>query len=65
MRFRVCGGRQEHRITDMPFKATESSIIIIKALPVLQCRQCGDTELEDQIMAGCKTNGRNGYFGGA
>lgn len=50
MRCRGCGGRQEHRITDLPFKVTESSIVIIKALPVLQCRQCDDSELEDQIM---------------
>lgn len=59
MRCRVCGGSLEHRVTDLPFKIGDSSIVIIKALPVLQCRQCGETELAqetmlrvDQVLAG-------------
>jgi YgiT-type zinc finger domain-containing protein len=51
MRCRVCGGLQEHHVTDLPFKIGESSIVVVKNLPVLQCRQCGDTEVEDAIMA--------------
>jgi hypothetical protein len=27
------------------------SIVILKSLPVLQCRQCGETELEQTIMS--------------
>lgn len=50
MRCRVCGGLLEERVTDLPFKIGESSIVVLKALPVLQCRQCGDTELADQTM---------------
>jgi YgiT-type zinc finger domain-containing protein len=49
----------ERRVTDLPFKIGDSSIVILKALPVLQCEQCGDTELEqatmvrvDQLLAG-------------
>jgi YgiT-type zinc finger domain-containing protein len=49
----------EPRVTDLPFKTGDSSIVILKALPVLQCRQCGETELEqetmrrvDQVLAG-------------
>ena len=38
------------RVTDLPFKIGDFSIMIVKALPVLQCRQCGDTELEQSIM---------------
>jgi YgiT-type zinc finger domain-containing protein len=59
MRCRVCGGALERRVTDLPFKIGDSSIVILKALPVLQCRQCGETELEqetmlrvDQVLAG-------------
>jgi YgiT-type zinc finger domain-containing protein len=59
MRCRVCGGMMEQRVTDLPFKIGDSSIVILKALPVLQCRQCGETELEhptmlrvDQLLAG-------------
>ena len=51
MRCRVCGGLLEPRITDLPFKTGDSSIVILKALPVLQCRQCGDIELENTTMA--------------
>jgi YgiT-type zinc finger domain-containing protein len=47
---RVCGGLMERRVTDLPFKIGDSSIVVVKALPVLQCRQCGETELEDQTM---------------
>ena len=50
MRCRVCGGLQERRITDLPFKIGDSSIVVLKALPVLQCRQCGDTEVEQATM---------------
>ena len=59
MRCRVCGGLLEHGETDLPFKIGDSSSVIFKALPVLQCRQCGETELEqaamlrvDQVLAG-------------
>lgn len=50
MRCRVCGGLMEPRVTDLPFKTGDFSIVILKALPVLQCRQCGDTELEQETM---------------
>ena len=43
MRCRVCGGQLESRITDLPFKVGDSSIVILRSLPVLQCRQCGKT----------------------
>ena len=46
MSCRICGGSMEPRVTDLPFKTSDFSIVILKALPVLQCRQCGDTELE-------------------
>ena len=32
MRCRVCGGQQERRVTDLPFKVTDHSIVIVKAL---------------------------------
>jgi YgiT-type zinc finger domain-containing protein len=38
----------EARLTDLPFKIGDH--VIVKALPVLQCRQCGDTELEHTTM---------------
>ena len=50
MRCRICGGLLESRVTDLPFKIGDSSIVILRALPVFQCRQCGDTELEQATM---------------
>ena len=38
------------RGTDSPFKIGDTSIVILRALPVLQCRQCVDTELEQPTM---------------
>jgi len=58
MRCRICGGLLEPRVTDQPFKIGDSSIVILRSLPVLQCRQCHDAELEqvaispvDQLLA--------------
>lgn len=50
MRCRLCGGLLENRVTDLPFKIGDSSIVILKALPVLQCRQCGEVELQQATM---------------
>ena len=50
MKCRICGGSLEARITDLPFKVGDFSIVILKSLPVLQCRQCSETELEHQTM---------------
>ena len=45
-----CGGKLENVITDLPFKISRSSIIIIKRLPVLQCRNCNEYVVEDAVM---------------
>ena len=50
-RCRICGGLLESRVTDLPFKIGDSRIVILRSLPVFQCRQCGDTELEQVTMA--------------
>ena len=46
MKCRVCGGLLTQQVADLPFKLDTNSIVIMKALPVLQCEQCGETELE-------------------
>jgi YgiT-type zinc finger domain-containing protein len=38
-------------VTDLPFKVSESSIVILKGLPVLQCDSCSEYVLEDPVMA--------------
>jgi YgiT-type zinc finger domain-containing protein len=50
MRCRICGGLLENRITDLPFKLGDTSIVIVKGLPVLECLQCHETELEQAVM---------------
>jgi len=50
MSCRMCGGLLESRVTDLPFKIGDTSIVILRSLPVLQCRQCGETELEQPTM---------------
>ena len=36
--------------TDLPFKLSDTSIVIVRGLPVLQCRQCNDVELDHPVM---------------
>jgi len=48
---RICGGAMDERVTDLPFKIGDTSIVIVKSLPVLQCRQCGEAELENVAMS--------------
>src|SRR4051812_2548455 len=50
MKCQVCGGLLDRRVTDLPSKTGDSPFVVLKALPVLQCRQCDDTELEHDIM---------------
>ena len=45
-----CGGKLEKIITDLPFKVKCDSIIIIKELPILQCRNCNEYLIEDPVM---------------
>lgn len=45
-----CGGNLEKVITDLPFKISQSSIIIIKKLPILQCQNCNEYMIEDAVM---------------
>ena len=51
MRCRACGALLAPRVTDLPFKLADTTIVILKALPVLQCPQCGGTELDQATMS--------------
>ncbi len=51
MRCYTCGSGMEPIITDLPFKVSETTIVVIKALPVLQCPNCAEYLLEDTVMA--------------
>ena len=38
-------------ISDLPFKTTESSIVILKSLPVLQIENCPEYLIEDAVLS--------------
>jgi YgiT-type zinc finger domain-containing protein len=46
----ICGAEMRQVQTDLPFKTGETTIVIVKALPVLQCGDCGEYLLEDGVM---------------
>jgi YgiT-type zinc finger domain-containing protein len=39
-----------NRVTDLPFKVGDSSIVIVKGLPVMQCPYCHEYVLADVVM---------------
>ncbi len=47
----VCGGKLEKLTTNLPFKVDNDRIVIIKGIPVLQCRNCSEYLIEDVVMA--------------
>lgn len=51
MKCRVCGSVLQPTITDLPFKVTERTIVIVKQLPVAQCERCGEYSIEDSVFA--------------
>ena len=51
MKCGVCGSEMGSMVTDLPFKVSETSIVILKDLPVLQCNNCSEYLLDDPVMA--------------
>jgi hypothetical protein len=37
-------------MSDLPFKTTANSIVILKSLPVLQCENCTEYLIEDAVL---------------
>lgn len=50
MQCHICGSEMEPIVTDLPFKISHTTIIIIKQLPVLQCKVCPEYLLDDAVM---------------
>lgn len=51
MKCTTCGGVLQAVDTDLPFKVSDTTIVILKQLPVLQCRSCSEYMLEDSVLA--------------
>lgn len=46
----TCGSQLESVTTDLPFKVSQKTIVILKRLPVHQCSNCLEYLIEDSIM---------------
>ena len=51
MKCGVCGDQLQPVHSDLPFKVSERTIVILKALPVLQCGNCAHYLLEDRVLS--------------
>ena len=50
MKCTVCGGELRRATTDLPFKVSDTSIVILKGLPVIQCARCPEYLMEDEVL---------------
>jgi len=50
MKCTVCGSDLREKNTDLPFKTGETTIVILKDLPVLQCENCTQYLLKDSVL---------------
>ena len=50
MKCHVCGATMRSLITDLPFKTSETTIVILKGLPVFQCDSCSEYLLDDPVL---------------
>lgn len=50
MKCYVCGGEMRATVTDLPFKTSQKTIVMLKDLPVPQCERCREYLIEDQVM---------------
>ena len=51
MKCTVCGAQMTRVISDLPFKTTHHTIVILKSLPVLQCANCTEYLIEDGVLS--------------
>lgn len=51
MKCTVCGAKMKSILSDLPLKTTETSIVIFKGLPVLQCENCTEYLIEDAVLS--------------
>lgn len=51
MKCRVCEAPMRAEVTDLPFKLSDRSIVVIKELPILLCQNCTEYALDGRVMA--------------
>jgi YgiT-type zinc finger domain-containing protein len=47
----ICGAKLKPMVSDLPFKIADNTIVILKGLPLLQCANCTEYLLEDDVMS--------------
>ena len=50
MKCAVCGAQLQSVQSDLPFKVSEQTIVILKQLPVWQCPNCAQYLIEDRVL---------------
>ena len=50
MKCAVCGAELKTATTDLPLKVSDTTIVILKGLPVLQCARCPEYRIEDKVL---------------
>ena len=50
MKCTVCGAELRATNTDLPFKVSDTAIVILKGLPVLQCTKCPEYLIQDAVL---------------
>jgi YgiT-type zinc finger domain-containing protein len=50
MKCHVCGSKLRAITTNLPFKANETTIVIMKDLPIYQCDGCSEYLLDDPVL---------------
>ena len=50
MKCHVCGSEMSPIVTNLPFKINESTIVILKDLPIYQCDSCSEYLLDDSVL---------------
>jgi YgiT-type zinc finger domain-containing protein len=51
MKCRVCGSTLRTTTTDLPFKVSDRTIVVLKQLPVAQCDGCSEYLIADDVFA--------------
>jgi YgiT-type zinc finger domain-containing protein len=50
MKCRICGSMLHATTTDLPFKLSDRTIVILKQLPVMQCEACSEYLIADAVL---------------
>lgn len=50
MKCAVCGAELKTAATDLPLKVSDTTIVILKGLPVLQCARCPEYLIQDEVL---------------